>query len=668
MKPEAPTEIREELLDDFYTECDEHLANIREALALLEQSVGKAQADLRVLEELFRNFHSFKGISALVGLRPAEELAHSAEDFLRELSRGRASLTLSGLELLMGATQKLEQIVSAFRSKSALPDIRPLMRSLREIAGMDSGAKTEASGRSGQDSEIEAGRARGLVMWQCTFIPSRELDERGININSVRARLTQAGEILRATPKVRGEGVVAFEFLLGTRETPGDIAHWEAEGISVQLLEQTAPASEAEVDTAIDESAHSPFIAPSHVVRVDLNKLDDLMRITGEMVIQRSRFDEELRLAERTSTKFTLEKFQEVNIAMSRSLRELRQAIMRVRLVPVAEIFARMPFVVRDLARDSKKEVTLTLEGQQTELDKYLIERLKDPLLHLVRNAFSHAIESPEERMAAGKPSTGTILLRAASRGDSVLIQIKDDGRGIDAEAVGRRAAVMGVPVPQPLDAAGLLKILCSPGFSTRDDVDRAAGRGVGMAVVYNTVRELGGNITLETELGKGTQFTLRLPLTLAISESFIVSSGEHTCAIPQTFVSEVLQVGTEDIRMVNRIEVIPYRSGVLPIIRLATMFRQEATPRERNNLLVLSSERGSTGLIVDRVHGQREVVVRAIRDRLVQVPGIIGATELGDGRPVLILDGEVLTSGAVRPHSAAPVTQSKNGNGAYGA
>ncbi|MGZ8921461.1 MAG: chemotaxis protein CheA, partial [Limisphaerales bacterium] len=310
--------------------------------------------------------------------------------------------------------------------------------------------------------------------------------------------------------------------------------------------------------------------------------------------------------------------------------------------------------------------IALKLDGQQTELDKYLIERLKDPLLHLVRNAFSHAVESPEERIAAGKPPQATILLCAESRGDSVLIQVKDDGRGIDAEAVGRRATMMGVTVPQPLDAAGLLKILCSPGFSTRDDVDRAAGRGVGMAVVYNTVRELGGNITLETELGQGSEFTLRLPLTLAISESFIVSSGEHTCAIPQTFVSEVLQVSSEQIRTVNRVEVIQYRSGVLPIVRLAAMFRQPAVPRPINTVLVLSSERGSTGLIVDKVHGQREVVVRAIRDRLVQVPGIIGATELGDGKPVLILDGEVLTSGAVRPNLAAQ-NKSANGNGAYG-
>ena len=644
-----PPEIRAELLDDFYAECDEHLANIREALALLEQSIGKAQADLRVLEELFRNFHSFKGISALVGLRPAEELAHAAEDFLRELSRGRATLTISGLELLMSATQKLEQTVAAFRSRTELPENRSVMHALREIAGMESRPKTEASG---QETEIETARGDGLVLWKCTFVPSRELDSRGVNVNSVRARLSAAGEILRATPQVLGEGVVAFEFILGTRETPGDIAEWEAGGIKVELLEHSPPPDPGTEMSSAVEPAHSPFIAPSHVVRVDLNKLDDLMRIAGEMVIQRSRFDQQLRTAERSRTPISLESLQEVNNAFGRSLRELRQSLMRVRLVPVAEIFARMPFVVRDLARDSGKEVALKLEGQQTELDKYLIERLKDPLLHLVRNAFSHAVESREERIAAGKPPAATIWLCASSRGDAVLIDVKDDGRGIDAEAVARRAARMGIGVNQPLDSAALLKILCSPGFSTRDDVDRAAGRGVGMAVVYNTVRELGGSITLETEVGKGTKFTLRLPLTLAVSESFIVSCGEQTCAIPQTFVSEVLQVDEQSIRTVNRVEVIPYRSGVLPIVRLSKMFRLPSKAKERNNLLVLSSERGSAGLIVDRIHGQREVVVRAIRDKLVQVPGVIGATELGDGRPVLILDGEVLTSGAIRPHS----------------
>ena len=216
------------------------------------------------------------------------------------------------------------------------------------------------------------------------------------------------------------------------------------------------------------EPAHSPFIAPSHVVRVELNKLDELMRITGEMVIHRSRFEEQLTHSARDSTALDAESLQEVNNALARSLRELRQAILRVRLVPVAEIFARMPFVVRDLARDTKKQVRMSLEGQQTQLDKYLVERLKDPLLHLVRNAFSHGVETPQERVAAGKPAEASILLAASTVGDSVLIQVRDDGRGIDSKVVARRASVLGLEVPSPLDNSSLLKILCSPGFSTR--------------------------------------------------------------------------------------------------------------------------------------------------------------------------------------------------------
>src|SRR6185436_8167063 len=289
---------------------------------------------------------------------------------------------------------------------------------------------------------------------------------------------------------------------------------------------------------------------------------------------------------------------QEVNGSLNRSLRELREAIMRVRLVPVAEIFARMPFVVRDLTRDSNKQVRLKLEGQQTEVDKHLIERLKDPLLHLVRNALSHGVESKLERGAAGKPLEATIALRASTAGDSVLIQISDDGRGIDRESVKRRAHALGMEVPSPLDNAALLKILCSPGFSTRMDADRASGRGVGMDVVYSTVRELGGSVSVQTEPGKGTQFTLRLPLTLAIAETFIVSAAEQTCAVPQSSVTEILHINEDQIRTVNRVEVVPYRSGVLPVVRLSSLFQlKKGAAGPTLVLLVLSSERGSTNV-----------------------------------------------------------------------
>ncbi len=616
----------------------------------LESSIGKAQADRSVVNELFRNFHSFKGISAIVGLRAAEELAHATEDYLRELTRGAITLTQRGVELLMQATQRLEQIASAFRDKKPIPETGALLEVIREVSGKNSEgpAPVVSSRASDGQSSAEEARARGLVLWKITFVPAKELDEKGVNINAVRARLSAAGEILQGTPSIQEGGKLSFEFVVGMKETPADIASWEADGIRADLIEATASAKpETEV---VDE--HNPFIAPSHVVRVDLPRLDGLMRIVGEMVIKRSRFEEELNRLSRKGETLDLGVLREVNTGFTRSLRELREAIMHVRMVPVAEIFARMPFVVRDLARESRKKARLTMEGQQTEIDKFLIEKLKDPLLHLVRNSFSHGVETPEERRAAGKAEEATITLSAAATGDSVVIIVGDDGGGIKQSAVLKRAKELDIDIPGVVDNAALLEILCRPGFSTRTAADLAAGRGVGMEVVHKTVRELGGTLALETVEGAGTKFIIRVPLTLAIAETVIVSAANQTCAVPQTFVSEVLPLTETDVRKVNGVEVIPYRNGVLPIIRLASFFKLHQVKQANMCVLVLNSDRGSSGLVVDKIHGQREVVVRVIRDPLVRAPGVAGATELGDGRPVLILDGAAFTSGAVRPNA----------------
>jgi two-component system chemotaxis sensor kinase CheA len=386
------------------------------------------------------------------------------------------------------------------------------------------------------------------------------------------------------------------------------------------------------------------------VVRVDLQRLDDLMRITGEMVILRSRLDAQLNQVNRGGGRVDLRGVQEVSSGIGRSLRELREAIMRVRLVPVAEIFARMPFVVRDLSRQTQKRVRLKLKGQDTAIDKYLIERLKDPLLHLVRNAFSHGVETGEERTAASKPAEATIELSSSTVGDSVLIQVKDDGKGINPNAIIQRARRLGLEVPDVVDNQAILNILCSSGFSTREDADRASGRGMGMTVVNTIVRELGGNLSLSGEEGRGTQFTIRLPLTLAIAETLVVTSAEQKCAIPQSFVREILQVTEGQIQIANGVEVVPYRGGLLPVVRLAKLFQLASGPKTKKCLLVVTSDRGSVGLLADEVLGQREVVVSALRDPLIQVRGISGATELGDGKPVLILDGAALTAGSVRP------------------
>jgi two-component system chemotaxis sensor kinase CheA len=669
LNPENSPGLDAQFLDDFFGEADEHLVQIRQALLRLETSVDKAEPDLKIIKDLFQDFHSFKGISAIVGLKPAELVAHAAEDFLRLMRDGKAQLTQKGLEVLTAATQKLEQVVAAFRVRKPLPGYESLLADLKEQcqqwSAVESRPETEAGPHASASdaaffSAMEEAKAHGKLLWKFTFTPTAALDAKGININSAREQLSKIGEILKATPTVKGKDALVFEFLVSMKETPADIPAWEAKGVIVEPAEpeRTPMSRQTDGTKPSEEQEHNPFLAPSHIVRVDLKRLDELMRITGEMVVHRSRLEAQLA---RLNGKTDLSGVQEVNSGLGRSLRELREAIVRVRLIPVAEIFARMPFVVRDLSRQTEKKVRLKLSGQETEIDKYLIERLKDPLLHLVRNAFSHGVEMPAERRAASKPEEATIQLAASTAGDTVVIEVRDDGKGINPKAILQRARKLGLEVPDASDNESLLKIICSSGFSTREDADLTSGRGVGMAVVYSTVRELGGTLTLDSEEGRGTRFTIRLPLTLAIAETLIVSAAGQTCAVPQSFIREILQKAEADIEIVNGIEAIAYRDGVLPVIRLADFFRQPRGSGEKRYLLVIASDRGSVGLLTEKIIGQREVVVRALQDPLIQVPGVSGATELGDGKAILILDGAALTNGTVRPAERDRVPEANN-------
>jgi two-component system, chemotaxis family, sensor kinase CheA len=665
MTPDLP-DRREEFLDDFYTECDELLGSIREQLTKLDDACRHARADPAALEALYRHAHSFKGISAMVGLREAEELAHRSEGLIRLFSRGEATLAATHLELLGRISQRLEQIVAAHRLHQSLPSPADLIAQLAAFEGAPTvGRDAPASGaekNSKHDEEPpavrsalpggEAEHSPQPMIWHASFAPSSELDQRGVNINSVRSRLAALGEITSAAPLIQSGGRMSFEYAIALREAPSNLEAWEADGIMLRPGAPTQPLQsppaqngDSTPERRSGVAPSSMFVAPSHIVRVDLSRLDDLMRIVGEMVIHRSRLEE--RIARVAGGRSEL---HEVNLALGRSLRELREAITRVRLVPIAEVFTRLPFVVRDLERESEKKVRIIIEGQDTEIDKYVVERLKEPLLHLVRNAISHGIETPEQRSRAGKPAEATLILRAATSGQSVTIQIRDDGRGVDRKAIIARATRLGIPVSEsPLDSE-LLDVISRPGFSTRDEADRTSGRGVGMAVVHRTVRDLGGSVSFESEAGQWTQFTLRLPLTLSIAETFLISADVHMCAVPQGFVEEILQFAEADVRTIQGAEVISYRDGILPLIRLRGLFGAKKSSTPQLPLLVLGSERGLCGLVVDKVLGQREVVVRAMHDPLIQVPGVSGATELGDGRPVLILDPNSLSTGAVRP------------------
>jgi two-component system chemotaxis sensor kinase CheA len=265
---------------------------------------------------------------------------------------------------------------------------------------------------------------------------------------------------------------------------------------------------------------------------------------------------------------------------------------------------------------------------------------MMDPIVHLVRNAVSHGFETPDERRAAGKPEEGTLTLSAAAAGESVLIEIADDGRGIDAAEVVRRARLAGLAVPDgPIDAAGLLELLCAPGFSTRDETDRGSGRGVGMAVVKATIQQLNGTMSLHSEPGRGTRFSIELPLTLSITDAMIATVGDRTFAVPQAAVREVIEIDPAAVRRIENHEIAPYRGGTLPLVRLSQSFGLVERPRRVLHAFVIGTGLDAVAVVVDRIIGQREIVVRPTADPMIKVDGIAGATDLGDGRVVLILD-----------------------------
>jgi two-component system chemotaxis sensor kinase CheA len=308
-------------------------------------------------------------------------------------------------------------------------------------------------------------------------------------------------------------------------------------------------------------------------------------------------------------------------------------------MIPVRDLFARMRLVVRDLTRETGKDVELAVIGEETEIDKYVVERMGDPLLHLVRNAIGHGLETAQERMASGKPPKGRLTLRAAASGGMIVLEVEDDGRGVRAEEVFARARDAGlVPPDAKTDPSVVLDLLCAPGFSTRETADRGSGRGVGMDVVRVAVEGLGGTLSLDTQPGVGARFTARLPLTLAIADVLTVAVDDRIYAIPQTAVREVVPIERGATTVLENNELIRYHGGAIPLLRLADVFGR-MQPSGAGVALVTGEGSATVAIGVDRAIGLREVVVRALADPLVQAPGIGGATELGDGRPILILD-----------------------------
>ncbi|MEW6423880.1 MAG: chemotaxis protein CheA [Bacillota bacterium] len=484
--------------------------------------------------------------------------------------------------------------------------------------------------------------------------------------------LQQVGEIIKSVPPAEdlqdGKYGSGFGVLIFAQEDAGQIKNLVfsiAEVTDVKIRQVRAGFAAAAPGPGEVTAAAAAFrerIADQprdniKTVRVDVQKLDALMNLVGELVIDRTRLDRFVDVFENRYGDELAENMLEISSHLGQVTNSLQEEIMKARMLPVAYVFNRLPRMVRDLAHKMGKEVDFIIEGRETELDRNVIEVIGDPLIHLLRNSVDHGIEPPEERMRLGKPRTGKILLKAAYVEGQIEITLSDDGRGMDPAVMRRKAVEKGLLSAEAaarLTDKEALDLIFTPGFSTSADVSDISGRGVGMDIVRNQIEQINGSVEYDSTPGAGTTFTIKLPLTLAIIRALMVALGGQVYAFPLTNVVETLALKPGEIRRVRHNEVIVVRGHVLPLIRLAHFFNQESNPGERVFVVVLGSGDKKVGVVVDRLIGEQEIVIKSLGSYLGQVSGLSGATILGDGSVALIVDARsIVKEGGVEEAAA---------------
>jgi two-component system chemotaxis sensor kinase CheA len=639
-----------EFVEGFLVEAEEHLAVSAKNLVALDASGRQGDPNPRAVRELFRSLHTLKGLAAMVGVEPIVDVAHEMETILRNADRSAGRLTPEALDLLQRGLKAIEERVGQLGAKKPVaPAPAALLDALAEIQGNETGAvrvraeiglepETLEKLSPAERLQLTQGVSKGERALRLEFVPSKERSERGLNITHLREQTSRHADIVKVVPRAlpasqKAPGGLSFVLVLLSREK--DDVLLEATGLEASDLREIAitPAVSAEPAQEVD-GAEAPSSRP--IIRVEAARLDDAMEKLSALVVTRFKLDRAV--AALGGRGADVRELQAILSENGRQLRDLRGAILRARLVRVAELIERLPLVVRGLARASGKIVRVELDAGDAELDKAVAERIFPSLVHLVRNAVDHGLEHPEAREKAGKPREGVVRVSAATRGDRLLLEVADDGAGIDAAAVARRAGI-----PAPNSDAALLEILTRPGFSTREVVSEVSGRGMGMDIVLRTVDELGGQLTLTNRPGVGTAFALQVPLSVSIVDALTFESKDQAFVAPVSAVEEILEV--EPGRVVTppgrggRGRFLERRGEAVPYFSLAHelgLCEGDVLPRKA---LLVRRDGAPYVVGVDRMLGAQEVVVRPLEDPLVKVPGVTGATDLGDGKPTLVLD-----------------------------
>jgi two-component system, chemotaxis family, sensor kinase CheA len=638
------------------------LAEAREMTAALEVgalALEQRPDDPELINDVFRSAHTLKGAAGTCGMLDVAELTHDLETMLdlwrnKELQPGAEHFSV-----LLRTSDMLAQMIELDPEQPSLATAE-LRAELARLAGHASASVATASA-----ARAPAPAAIGGECMRIHFRPQPEAFQCGGDPGLVFRELRTLSSALEVTwhdaalpgldqlvadnayaawdvrlvplPGVDANRVrEAFAFFDG-------VAQLEVELDSALSTPPSAAASSAEA--AEPERARGADKDAS-TLRVATDKIDKVIDLVGELVIAHSAVRELVRMLGPAKAVA----LQEAVLLEERHLRELQERVMAVRMVPVGSVFARLPRLVRDLSQKLGKNVRLELKGGDTELDKTLIEKLGDPLLHLVRNSLDHGIETPAERQAAGKPETALLRASAFARGGNVFIEVSDDGRGLDRERIRARAVQRGlISETDELSEDQVFKLICSPGFSTKEDVSDVSGRGVGLDVVQRNIQELGGGLQIESEFGHGACFSMRLPLTLTIVDGLLLSSGAETCVMPLLDVAFSLRIAPGQARPLAGVgEILDLPGEALPLLDLSTVLGRRTDCAEPGPLaVVVHSGNYRYALRVDALLGQTQAVVKSIETHYRRVPGIMGATILGNGKVALILDGPGVASAA---------------------
>lgn len=637
----------------FLEESAENIENLNQSMLELEKEPG----NIDLVNEIFRYAHTLKGMSATMGYNDVAELTHSMENILDKLRNGNLAVSKELMTVLFQCIDTLERMVGNIsEGSSEKVDCSSIISKISNLMEVKPQASAQKIGNEGLELNqydidvLKEAKDKLYDSYEITITLSKDCQMKSVRAYLVFHNLQEHGEIIKSNPSAelieQEEFDTTFSVIYLTQREKEFIKNIidnisEIEYSSIELIDMNKMHARAETEVQVEQKDLAPVTKEKQEnnhgkklgqsVRVDIDRLDSFMNLVGELVIHRTRL-------EQISSSNHLTELNETLEQVGRTTSDLQDLVMKVRMISLDRIFNRLPRMVRDLSTELNKEIEFTINGQDTELDRTVVDELGDSIVHLLRNAVDHGIENKDERAKTGKSPVGHITITAYQEGNKAVIKLLDDGRGLDVDKIKQKAQSKGINTDGMTDS-DIINLIFLQGFSTSEKVTDISGRGVGMDIVRTKVTSIGGSIDVKSEKGRGTTFTIHMPLTLSIIQALLVKVSNETFAISLGFIDKVINMKQEDIRHSNNKEVIVYRGDIIPIIRLSKRLGLDYSDNNEYFIVIVKIGEKQVGLVVDSLVGQQEIVIKPLGKSLKSIKEYVGATILGNGLVTLILD-----------------------------